>query len=91
MDFTGYGRPLRLFRISTSKQYCSTVSQHDFDFLFGQHVHNRRLRNPLAGSNEWYEFDRPRAKVRCLAAWEISNNGWARALTADPRNRLTPL
>jgi len=30
----------------------------DFDFLHGRwHVRNRRLRQPLAGSAEWYEFD----------------------------------
>lgn len=32
--------------------------QHDFDFVFGTwRVRNRRLRYPLRGSNEWYEFD----------------------------------
>lgn len=32
--------------------------QRDFDFLFGKwRVRNRRLRNPLTGSGEWYEFD----------------------------------
>jgi hypothetical protein len=31
---------------------------HDFDFLHGRwKVHHRRLRSPLSGSNEWYEFD----------------------------------
>jgi hypothetical protein len=31
---------------------------HDFDFLHGAwRVHNRRLREPLTGSEEWYEFD----------------------------------
>src|SRR5262245_10032702 len=30
--------------------------QHDFDFLFGTwKVHVRRLKNPLHGSNEWFE------------------------------------
>lgn len=30
----------------------------DFDFLHGEwHVHNRRLRHPLSGSSEWYEFE----------------------------------
>lgn len=30
---------------------------HDFDFLHGLwHVHNQRLRTPLSGSTEWYEF-----------------------------------
>lgn len=34
------------------------MSSHDFDFLFGRwNTHNRRLREPLAGSNEWLEFD----------------------------------
>jgi len=31
---------------------------HEFDFLFGYwKIHNRRLRNPLTGSHEWYEFE----------------------------------
>ena len=31
--------------------------QADFDFLIGSWtVHNRRLREPLQGSNDWYEF-----------------------------------
>lgn len=30
---------------------------HDFDFFTGTwNVHNRRLRSPLVGSEEWYEF-----------------------------------
>src|SRR5258705_279986 len=30
----------------------------DFDFLHGEwRIHNRRLRSPLSGSNEWYEFE----------------------------------
>lgn len=29
----------------------------DFDFLHGSwHVHNRRLREPLCGSSDWYDF-----------------------------------
>ncbi len=32
--------------------------QHDFDFFVGSwKVHNRRLRNPLTGSNTWVEFE----------------------------------
>src|SRR6187549_2140943 len=31
--------------------------QHDFDFLFGTwKVHVRRLKNPLQGSQDWYEM-----------------------------------
>jgi hypothetical protein len=31
---------------------------HDFDFLHGAwRIHNRKLREPLTGSEEWYEFD----------------------------------
>lgn len=31
---------------------------HEFDFLFGRwRVHNRRLRDPLTGSDAWYEFE----------------------------------
>lgn len=31
---------------------------HDFDFIHGTwRIHNRRLRNPLTGSTEWYEFE----------------------------------
>jgi hypothetical protein len=32
--------------------------QHDFDFFIGEwKLHNRRLKQTLAGSTEWYEFD----------------------------------
>jgi hypothetical protein len=35
-----------------------TTHAHDFDFYVGTWaIHNRRLRKPLAGSTEWYEFD----------------------------------
>ncbi|HEV7178727.1 MAG TPA: hypothetical protein VGN11_02585 [Candidatus Baltobacteraceae bacterium] len=31
--------------------------QHDFEFLVGHwKLHNRRLRKPLSGSHDWYEF-----------------------------------
>ena len=37
--------------------YDACMSQGDFDFIFGSwKIHNRRLREPLAGSNEWLEF-----------------------------------
>lgn len=39
-------------------------SQSDFDFFIGTwNVRNRRLKNPLSGSADWYEFDAT-AKVR---------------------------
>src|SRR5207237_389354 len=32
--------------------------RHDFDFLHGRwRVHNRRLRTPLRGASDWFEFD----------------------------------
>src|SRR5262245_35727313 len=32
--------------------------QKDFDFLIGSwRVHNRRLKEPLTGSDSWYEFE----------------------------------
>jgi hypothetical protein len=35
-----------------------TDHTHDFDFLIGKwRVHHRRLRNRLAGSHDWMEFD----------------------------------
>jgi hypothetical protein len=34
------------------------AGERDFDFLHGRwSIHNRRLRDPLTGSSEWYEFD----------------------------------
>ena len=34
------------------------ITNHDFDFLFGNwKVHNRRLKERLAGSEEWVEFE----------------------------------
>jgi hypothetical protein len=39
--------------------YRRGMSNHDFHFLFGHpwRIHNRRLREPLAGSAEWVEFE----------------------------------
>ena len=35
-----------------------TTHARDFDFYVGTWaIHNRRLRKPLAGSSEWYEFE----------------------------------
>ena len=43
------------------------MSNHDFDFLFGNwNVHNRRLREPLAGSTEWLEF---RSTIAARPLW----------------------
>ena len=42
---------------------CAAIAEdvsgvHDFDFLFGDwQVHHRRLKERLAGSTEWIEFD----------------------------------
>ncbi len=47
---------------------------HDFDFLLGEwRVHNRRLRTPLSGSTEWYEFD----------AWATIRPMWEGAVNVD--------
>jgi len=41
-----------------AKQEAIRKGQSDFDFLIGSwKVHNRRLKKPLTGSSEWYEFD----------------------------------
>ena len=43
------------------------MSNHDFDFLFGTwKVRNRRLREALAGSTEWAEFD---ATITAQRVW----------------------
>ncbi len=42
--------------------------QHDFDFEFGHwKAHNRRLLHPLAGLNDWVEFD---ADLVARPIWE---------------------
>lgn len=41
----------------TRSDVAAVDGRHDFDFLFGHwSIRNRRLRNPLSGSTEWYEF-----------------------------------
>ncbi len=36
----------------------ATSSSHDFDYLAGNwNIRNRTLKEPLAGSDEWVEFD----------------------------------
>jgi len=43
------------------------MSEHDFDFLFGRWKgRNRRLKERLAGSNEWLEFD---CTIECFPIW----------------------
>jgi hypothetical protein len=45
---------------------------HDFDFLFGEWtVRHRRLRRPLSGSAEWYEFD---STCRAWPLWNGKGN-----------------
>jgi hypothetical protein len=47
--------------------YIEGMTNHDFDFLFGTwKVRNRRLREPLAGSAEWVEFD---ATIAAQRVW----------------------
>jgi hypothetical protein len=50
--------------MTTAPEFAATAltplhdGSHDFDFLRGRwKVHHRRLRHPLSGSSEWYEFD----------------------------------
>lgn len=46
--------------------------QADFDFLIGSwKVHNRRLKQPLTGSTEWYEFEGTNV---ARAIWDGSGN-----------------
>lgn len=46
--------------------------RHDFDFLFGTwRVRNRRLRSPLQGSDDWYEFD---AEFHARPIWDGKAN-----------------
>jgi len=54
-------RTTRVCRDALSEVETSTGhrdGQRDFDFLFGAWtVHHRRIKHPLSGSSEWYEFD----------------------------------
>src|SRR5262247_839688 len=37
---------------------CNLQGLHDFDFMFGEwRAHHRKLKERLAGSHEWVEFD----------------------------------
>ena len=43
------------------------MNERDFDFLFGRWKgRNRRLKERLAGSNEWLEFD---CTIECFPIW----------------------
>src|SRR5712691_7718302 len=43
---------------------------HDFDFLVGEwRVHSRRLKERLAGSNEWEEFEGTIVSRRYMDGW----------------------
>src|SRR5688572_23991760 len=43
---------------------------HDFDFLVGEwRVHSRRLKERLAGSNEWEEFEGSIVSRRMMDGW----------------------
>jgi hypothetical protein len=57
---------------ATVGQRGSGSGQHDFDFLHGSWtIRNRRLRHPLTGSTEWYEFD---GKSSELPLWDGQAN-----------------
>jgi hypothetical protein len=46
--------------------------QHDFDFMFGRFkIQVRRLRNPLHGSNDWYEIT---GTTVCRPFWNGKGN-----------------
>ena len=60
------------YRFIMGMQTAVRDGQHDFDFLFGRwRVRNRRLREPLSGSAEWYEFE---AEYRALPLWNGKAN-----------------
>jgi hypothetical protein len=48
-------------------------SKHDFDFLVGGwKIRNRKLKEPLAGCDEWDEFDATQIFARSYRALAIS-------------------
>ena len=60
---------------------CAAIAEdvsgvHDFDFLFGDwQVHHRRLKERLAGSTEWIEFDGTQSTRPALGgAGNVSEN-----------------
>lgn len=54
----------------TSTGICVTDGRHDFDFLFGRwNIPNSRLRHPLTGSTEWYEFSSTSTEMPLLAGF----------------------
>ena len=56
--------------------------RHDFDFLIGSwNVHNRRLKAPLTGSNEWYEFE----------GWSEARSLWGGKGNMDEFSAESPL
>jgi hypothetical protein len=59
--------------------------RHDFDFLHGSwRIHNRRLRQPLTGSTEWYEFEGSSIERPLWAAWPTSRSITPSFRTAAP-------
>ena len=61
-DFLIEGTAMSTYSISSDGQLAITASQsssqHDFDFLLGEwKIRNRKLKEPLARSDEWTEFD----------------------------------
>jgi hypothetical protein len=53
---------------ATPPSTSSHDGQHDFDFLVGSwKIHLKRRLHPLAGSNDWVEFD---GTVVCRKAWD---------------------
>jgi hypothetical protein len=48
----------------------NTAGAHDFDFVVGEwRVHHRRLKDRLAGSHEWVEFDGTSSARKIIGGW----------------------